>query len=188
MAKCPICNSRKGKRKCVVQEGFICTLCCGETRSVEKCEGCSYFKETTSIRNYTKVPHYPLPRMSNNIDLQDQANVIESAICQFDNEQKGNLNDNVILRIVEFLLNRYHFKDDKLVFSNILEENGFISIDRAIKEDLSLLKAEDVTKLLGTVYRSINRHTVNGREYLDFIHEYVGLRVGKGVRLIKNLF
>jgi hypothetical protein len=126
--------------------------------------------------------------MSDDINLQDQANVIESAICQFDDEQNGNLNDNIIVRIVEFLLNRYHFKDDKLAFSNILEENGFMSIDRAIKEDLSSLQDEELTKLLGTIYRSINRHTVNSREYIDFIHEHVGLRVGKGIRLIKDLF
>ena len=85
-------------------------------------------------------------------------------------------------------MNRYHFKDDKLAFSNNLEENGFMSVDRAIKEDLSSLHPEEITKLLGTIYRSINRHTVNSREYTDFIHEHVGLRVGKGVRLIKNLF
>lgn len=187
MAKCPICNSRKGKRKCVAQEGFICSLCCGETRSFEKCEGCSYFKDPKSIRNYKKVPYYPVSQISNDMNLQDQANVIESAICQFDDEQNGNLNDDFIAKIVEFLLNRYHFKDDKLAFSNNLEENGFMSVDRAIKEDLSSLQPEEITKLLGTIYRSINRHTVNSREYLDFIHQHVGSRVGKGVRLIKDL-
>ena len=44
-------------------------------------------------------------------------------------------------------MNRYHFKDDKLAFSNILEANGFMSVDRAIKEDLSSLQPEELTKL-----------------------------------------
>ena len=186
MAKCLICNSRKGKRKCIVQDGFICSLCCGESRSLEKCDGCSYYNDTKLIRNYKRVPHFALSRMSNDINLQDQANVIESAICQFDDEQNGILNDNTIIRIVELLLNRYHFKDEKLTISNKLEENGFISIDRTIKEDLPSLSSEELTKLLGTIYRSIHRHNVSSREYIDFIHAHVGLRIGKGARLIND--
>ncbi len=98
MAKCLICNSRKGKRKCIAQGGFICSLCCGESRSFDKCDGCSYFKEIKSSRNYRKVPYFPVSRMSNDFDLQDQANVIESAICQFDDEQNRNLNDKSIIK------------------------------------------------------------------------------------------
>jgi hypothetical protein len=124
--------------------------------------------------------------MSVEITLQDQANVIESAICQFDDEQNGLLNDNNIIRIVELLLNRYHFKEENLAISNKLEENGFISIDRAIKEDLSSQSSEELTKLLGTIYRSIHRHNAGSREYIDFIHKHVGLRIGKGTRLIKG--
>ena len=187
MAKCLICNSRKGKRKCIVQEGLICSLCCGESRSVDKCEGCSYYKDMKLIRNYKKVPHFPVSQMSDDIDLQDSANVIESAICQFDDEQNGILTDKNIIRIVELLLNRYHFKDEDLTIENKLEENGFILIDRAIKEDLSLLSSEELTKLLGTIYRSIRRHHVGNREYIDFIYKHVGLRIGKGARLIKSL-
>lgn len=84
-------------------------------------------------------------------------------------------------------MNRYHFKDDNLHFSSVLEENGFMSIDRAIKENFSSLQHEELTKLLGAIYRSISRHTVNNREYIDFIHQHVGLRIGKGVRLITDL-
>ena len=96
------------------------------------------------------------------------------------------LGENNIIRVVELLLNRHHFKDEKLTISNKLEENGFISIDRTIKKDLSSLSSEELTKLFGTIYRSIHRHNVSSREYIDFIHAHVGLRVGKGVRLIKD--
>jgi len=139
-----------------------------------------------SMRNYRKVPHFQLSQMSNDITLQDQANAIESAICQFDHEQNGIPNDNIITRIVELLLNRYHFEDDQLTFADEVEEKGFMSIDRAIKEDLSFLEHEELTKILGTVYRSIHRHHISGREYIDFIHDHVGIRVEKGVRLIKD--
>ena len=83
-------------------------------------------------------------------------------------------------------MDKYHFKDKKLNFSNKLEENGFVFIDQAIKEDLTSLSTEAITEILGTIYRSIHRHNVRGREYLEFIHKHVGLRIGKGTRVIRN--
>ena len=82
--------------------------------------------------------------------------------------------------------NEFIFKDEKLAFSNKLEENGFISVDRAIKEDLSTKSSDEIVKLLGTIYRSALRHNDHCRAYIDFIHEHVGLRIGKGARLIKG--
>jgi hypothetical protein len=81
-------------------------------------------------------------------------------------------------------LDRHHFNDDELTFSGKLEESGFALIDEVIREELSALSSENLVKLLGAVYRSIDRHNVGGRQYLDFIHEHVGLRIGKGIRLI----
>ncbi len=124
--------------------------------------------------------------MSNETTLQDYADVIESAICQFDRERNENLNDNIALKLVELLLDKYHFKDEKLNFSNKLEENGFVFIDQAIKEDLTSLSTEAITEILGTIYRSIHRHNLRDREYLEFIHQHVGIRVGKGARVIRN--
>ena len=186
MAKCLICNSRKGKRKCIYNDGFICRLCCGESRSFDKCDGCSYCKDTKSTRNYKKAPYFPLSRMSNVVSLQDDANAIESAICKFDDEQNSSLNDDAIIKIIKLLLDRYYFKDEKLTYSNKLEESGFISVDRAIKEDLSTKSSDEIVKLIGTIYRSALRHNVHSRAYIDFIHEHVGLRIGKGARLIKG--
>ena len=92
----------------------------------------------------------------------------------------------VAAKIVERLLDRYYFEEDKVAFSNILQEDGFRVIDRGIKEDLSAIQPEELARLLGTIHRSINRHTVRGRQDIEFIHEYVGLRIGKGTRLIKS--
>jgi hypothetical protein len=186
MAKCLICNARKGKRRCSAHEGFVCSLCCGETRTFEKCSGCSFFKDMGSVRNYRKVPYYSLAEMSDIMELQDQGNVIESAICDYDDKQDGNLKDNLVARIVELLLDRYFFQDNEVLFADELENDGFILIDQAIREDLPSLQPDEIKKLLGTVYRSIKRHTVHGREYIDFIHQHVGSRVGSGLRIIKN--
>lgn len=188
MAKCLICNSRKGKRKCTYNSGFICSLCCGESRSIDECEGCSYFKDGRSTRNYRKIPHFPLSQMSNAFSLQDDANAIESAICAFDEEQNNSLNDDAVVKILESLLDRYHFEDEHLVLTKELEENGFISVDRAIKEDLSTKSSDEIAKLLGTIYRSALRHKGHSRAYIDFIREHVGFRVGKGARVLKGFY
>ena len=42
------------------------------------------------------------------------------------------------------------------------------------------------TFIIGTIYRSTKRHTSGKREYLDFIQQHVGLRVGPGIKAIKN--
>lgn len=188
MAKCLICNARKGKRKCIFQDAFICSLCCGQTRSSEKCDGCSYYVDTQAIRNYKKVPHYALSRMSDDIQLQDEASVIESAFCQFDDKLNGRPDDPFFIRMAELLMDRYHFKDEKLNFADNLEEQGFAAIDGIIQNDLASLQPDEIARLLGTIHRSIHRHAVIGREYIDFIHEQVGLRVEKGVRVIKKIF
>ena len=186
MAKCPICNTRKGKRKCLFQENFICSLCCGETRSSDKCGGCSYFTDAPSTRNYKQVPHYALSQMSNDIRLQDHANVIESAFCQFDHQLDGRPDDLFFQKIAELLMDLYHFKAETLNFANDLEKQGFEFINKIIQKDLKSLSPDEISRLLATIYRSILRRGGRGRDYIDFIHDQVGIRVGKGARVIKN--
>lgn len=126
MAKCSICNSRKGKRKCKLVESFICSLCCGETRDNEKCTGCPFYNEFAELRrNYNTAPYYPVYKMANDLNLQDNANIIESAICQFDVELNHTINDNIVLRLIELLLDRYFFNDKEIKFKTKMEENGF---------------------------------------------------------------
>ena len=186
MAKCTKCKSRKGKRKCLATDTFICSLCCGESRTAETCQGCSYYKEPRLSRNYKSAPHFSLNMMSNLNSLQDQANVIESAFCRLDEELENNFNDNDAIRLAELLLDHYHFNDNELKFKNELEEDGFSFINSVIENDLKNILKEDTAKIIGTIYRSIKRHTSGRREYLDFIQQHVGLRVGSGIRAIKN--
>jgi hypothetical protein len=186
MAKCTKCNSRKGKRKCLATDTFICSLCCGESRTAETCQGCSYYKDPRLIRNYKSAPHFSLNMMSNLNSLQDQANVIESAFCSLDDELENNFNDNDAIRLAELLLDHYHFNDNELKFKNELEGDGFSFINSVIENDLKNISKEQIVKIIGTIYRSIKRHTSGRREYLDFIQQHVGLRVGSGIRAIKN--
>ena len=187
MAKCTLCKSRKGKRKCLITGTFICSLCCAESRNIDQCEGCSFYKDPQLNRSYGKVPSFPLKMMENHQELQDNANAIESAICHFDKNQDADINDSVVLRIVELLMDKYFFNDKVLNFGSRLEQDGFYSVDECLKEDLEDLPAEELIKIIGTIYRSVKRHTKGGREYLDFIHKYVGIRLGKGMRTLPGL-
>ena len=46
--------------------------------------------------------------MANDLNLQDNADIIESAICQFDVDCNRAINDNIALRLIELLLDRYY--------------------------------------------------------------------------------
>ena len=186
MAKCSLCNARKGKRKCLATNCFVCSLCCGAFRSREKCDGCSYYRDPKSGRNYTKVPHFGLQMMADNTELQDKANVIESSMCQFDEQQNEHIDDNIAARLTELLIDKYYFNDQELNFRSPLEENGFDLIDQAISKELEEISTEELSQILGTIHRSIKRHTKGHREYVDFIHQHVGIRIAKGIRAIRN--
>ena len=49
MAKCVICNQRKGKRSCLVTQGFICSICCGAQMDGYECADCSFYKASNAI-------------------------------------------------------------------------------------------------------------------------------------------
>ena len=177
MAKCTICNSRKGKRKCKATETFVCSLCCGESRTEEKCDGCSFFK-SAATRNYRSVPHYTTEQMAVNQDLEGIANVIESTLCRVWANDPHNVNDRAAARLVELMIDRYHFNDGTpQAYSPVLEE-GFRLFSQNTEKTFSQLHSEEVVKILVAVYRSIQRRTVGGTSYLQFVSQFTGINPG----------
>lgn len=173
MAKCSICNSRKGKRKCVDTGTLICSLCCGTSRHETKCTGCSFYKDQTSNRNYRKVPHYPIQEMKNDFELQSISELIERGLCIIDEE--NDINDSHATRLIELLLDKYYFKDEPVVFKNDFEKEGFLFIDGHIVKNFSDTPIDVTYKVLSSILRSINRHTNGKREYLNFAHQFISL-------------
>lgn len=186
MAKCTICNSRKGKRKCKVDDTFICSLCCGQSRNPEKCNGCSFFKDALSQRNYRKVPFYEVHQMSASIELDEISNVVESTLCKFELESGGSFSDNNASKLIELYFDKFHFNDADLKFSNAAQEDQFNQILQVFNQDLPIVSEEQLVKVLATVYRSIQRRTNGGSEYLQFAQHYVGARVAQGARIISQ--
>jgi len=184
MAKCLICNSRKGKRKCLVTNGYVCQLCCGETRNSDICHSCSFYKEPSIIRKYNEVPSYTTIQMEANIELQEYSDAIEGAVCAFDQETGYKIDDLIAIRIIELLLDKHYFQDEIIKFDNDLVEKGFNHVNKAIEEDLSRISKEEVTKVLRVIHFVAKRRSKGGREYLKVINEYVGIRVARGVRAL----
>ena len=184
MAKCLICESRKGKRKCAVSDGLICSQCCGSTRTETLCLGCSYYQKPT--RKYNEVPAYGVSEMDGNLELESYSNSIEGALCAFDFENKEALNDSDAIRIIELLIDKYHFQDEQPDRDAQIAVRGFQFVDKCIVEDLEGVDREKIVKVLGILRFVAKRRTRNGREYLNVVHQYVGQRVGSGVRVLRQ--
>ena len=184
--KCPLCNSRKGKRRCLIADGSVCSLCCGQTRNEDTCQNCSFYKEPKLNRNYKEVPSYSTKQMEASIELQDFSNAIEGSICSFDNQTGNTIYDTVAIRIIELLLDKYHFNDEILKFDNELIQNGFDHVNQTIENDLQDVPRETIIKVLGVIHFVAKRRTTGRREYLKIINDYVGGHVAPGLRVLRG--
>ncbi len=184
MAKCPICNSKKGKRKCPVQDGLICTLCCGTTRTEEVCSECGFYKKPK--RKYNEVPAYSVSEMDGNMELESYGNSIEGALCAYDIEIGGKLNDRDAIRIIELLIDKYHFQDQQMDQEHQIIVDGVSYVEKSIEEDLQDIGSEEIVKVLGVIRFVARRRTKIGREYMEIVHQYVGPRTAPGVRILRK--
>jgi hypothetical protein len=184
MTKCPICKSKKGKRSCLIVEDPICSTCCGNSRKEELCSECKYYQKPR--RNYKDVPAYKVSDMDGNIKLEAIGNVIEGALVAYDEATENRLNDDNAIKIIELLIDCYHFGDQQFDTDNELILNGVCFVDDAIKKDLIDIDKDVLVKILGVIRFVAKRRTKLGREYMSIIHEYVGQRIDTGIRLIKQ--
>jgi len=184
MAKCPICNSRKGKRKCLIVDGPICSQCCGNTRTEEACLECAYYQKPK--RKYNEVPAYSVSEMEGNVKLQSYGNSIEGALCAYDIKIDGELKDSDAIKIIELLIDKYHFQDQKMDQENEIIANGVNHVEKAIIEDLKKVGNDEIVKILGVIRFVAKRRTQFGREYMNIIHQYVGQRMGSGIRVLQQ--
>lgn len=111
--------------------------------------------------------------MDSNLQLQNISEIIERELCRFD---KGYvIVDETAKRIIERLLDKYHFRESPIVFENNFEKVGFVSVKNLIEKNRREIPDEVIVKVLGAILRSIKRHTNGKREYLDFIHHFIGM-------------
>lgn len=182
MAKCVICNSKKGKRNCKTENAYICNLCCGQTRSYDKCSGCSFYEEAYSYRNYKKVPYYNTQQMAYSTELQDISNVVESILCSFDMDSNNEFTDKTALSLLELAFDKYHFQVSEKLLDKSPLKSLLDQLVELVESDLPEVSNEETLKVMASIYRSIQRRTNGNREYLDFVQQYVGSRIGPRAR------
>jgi len=183
MAKCPICSTKKGKRQCLINEDPVCSLCCGKTRTDDLCIECNFYQKPK--RKYNAVPAYSTTDMSNNMDLESYGNAIEGALCSYDIQNENILKDNDAIRIIELLMDMYHFNDLEIDTDKEIIRNGVKYLDKVVKIDLQDVNIEKIVKILGVIYFVAKRRTKMGSEYMNIIHQYVGQRVDTGIRTLR---
>ena len=184
MAKCPICNSRKGKRKCLIADGLICSLCCGNTRKAGTCSECVFYQKPK--RKYNEVPAYSVSEMDGNMELESYGNSIEGALCAYDIGTGRKLNDSDAIRIIESLIDKYHFQEHQMDQAHQVIANGVDYVDKSIREDLKDVENEVIVRILGVIRFVARRRTKIGREYMTVVHQYVGQRIGSGMRILQQ--
>ena len=181
MAKCLMCNRVKGKRECQIVGGLICSLCCGTTRNENDCIGCEYYKSPLESRKYNKAPSYTPNDMEMSEKLQNISEYIESAFCTIDEHYKYELIDEIPRKILERLLDKYHFKDKKVVFNSVIVKKGFNYVEDVIIKHNLTADIDTLVKVIGAIHFVLVRRSKGKREYLKIIHIHVddenGMRI-----------
>ncbi len=184
MAKCPICNSRQGKRKCFLVDDLICSRCCVSKRKAEVCSECGFYQKPKI--KYNNVPAYSTSEMESDMDLESYGNSVEGALCAYDIEIGNMLNDSDAIRIIELLINIYHFNVQDIEGESQTVINGVGFIEGTIKEDLKDVNNDVIVKILGVIRFVAKRRSKTGKEYMRLIHQYVGPRISSGLRILKR--
>jgi len=184
MAKCPICNSRQGKRKCFLVDDLICSRCCVSKRKAEICLECTFYQKPKI--KYNNVPAYSTSEMESNMDLESYGNSVEGALCTYDIKNGNILNDRDAIRIIELLINIHYFNVQDIDGESQVVINGVDFIEDIIKEDLKDVNNEVIVKILGIIRFVAKRRSKTGQEYMRLIHQYVGPRIGSGIRILNR--
>jgi len=172
MAKCPVCDSRKGKRQCVIADGLVCSLCCGTIRKEDLCLDCSYYQKPK--RKYNEVPSFTTNQIHESDVLTGYSNAIEGALCAYDVENNKTLNDADAIRILELLIDKYHFQDNEISCDSPFLSAGVDFVDTVIGKDLAGIDELVLVKVLSILHAVVKRLTKTGKEYMNIIHSYTG--------------
>lgn len=110
--------------------------------------------------------------MADNPELESIADVVELSLCRIWVHDNQHVDDRTAARLVELMIDRYHFNDEKPRADTSVLEEGFRYFLQNIGEKLAHVHPEQLVKVLAAVYRSIQRRTVGGSSYLQFVSQF----------------
>jgi len=190
MAKCSLCNTRKGKRNCPGLIGVICSQCCGaEREKTIKCpEDCfylgrakQYFTERQEAQKISNFDHEMASTIGNEDKHLDVLQNIEFAIyniCKND----FSITDRHVQTALEYLLDMGRAKLDlpaKFLTEPLPKVKSIIdAVDKVIQLRDSMGAREDLVTRLKCVYRvldSVKTHfdSQEQRSYINFIGQFL---------------
>ena len=118
-------------------------------------------------------------------ELQSYSFAIEGAVGAFDKQTGRKIRDEIPISIFEKLLDKYYFKDRELTFGSELSEDGFNHVESVIESDLKGIDEDKLVKVLGVLHFIAKRRTRGHREYLTIVEQFVGERMGPGIRVMR---
>ncbi|WYD79868.1 MAG: hypothetical protein V8K32_11195 [Candidatus Electrothrix gigas] len=115
--------------------------------------------------------------MADSIELEHIANVIESVFRFLDVDSDKLFQDSEASKLLELFFDKHHFKDETLQFADAVQEDHYQMLLEACEQDLSTVSVEKLIRVMAAVYRSIQRRTDGRRRYLQFIEQYIPVRL-----------
>jgi len=102
------------------------------------------------------------------------SSIIEYTLAMIWNSDRRRVDDRTVLRLVEMLLDYYHFGEEPGEMKDQILAVGYQALLDEIADELDQVEPEKMVKVLGAVYRSIQRHSSGGTTYLQFINRFTG--------------
>jgi hypothetical protein len=181
MSKCPVCDSRQGKRRCQAHGALVCSLCCGTSRAPTACHGCGFYK--APVRRYGDLPRYSTQQMADSTELQGISFPVEAGVCLLDRERQFALRDTQAIAIFELLLDLYAFGDSRHTVAPRITQLDCGSVVDLVERELQPYDRATIAKVIAAVRFVACRRAAGGRHHLDVLHQYCGAYVGPGIGL-----
>jgi hypothetical protein len=122
--------------------------------------------------------------MGDDLNLQEYANAIEGTIVALDVGELRPVTDREAISGLELLLDKYYFKDTSPGISNARMKQLFSTLVQTVETSLEGLEDEFIAKVISTIHFVAKRRSDGKRSYVEFIQQYVGVRLGPGTRIM----
>ena len=185
IAKCPLCNQRKGIRSCSALRAQICSLCCGtkRRRTVSCPDDCSYLVSGRDYQTHRIDQAEPIKKIRE--ISPDYMNNIEQSILSVQDTRFRNLIDSEVKEALENVLKTIETAERKIIYEyrspnpriQILADSVYQIIDKHQKgEDgmrrVTLDETKACLKAIITTLKSLIQQNSESTVYLDLIRQF----------------
>jgi hypothetical protein len=124
------------------------------------------------------VPYFSTEEMAKSPELEGIAENIETLLCMVWAGDSENVNDRTAARLVERMIDKYHFKDEKQPITELAMATVDQLLSQSVGKELKDVPDKTLVKVLAAVYRAIQRRTNGGSSYLEFVSHFTQIYPG----------